>query len=202
MVLHKYLSSAGGTRRVSVWLIASSRRAHFCVLSAINWTRKIFFIAQSNCTRDCINYGSIQLSVTDIATFLLDSDWRHVENKHVILEKFAGTLQSYSLSPRPRNIGITITPLIRQAVCRLPSCTGSKRLWSDSKIFYKFGAGCNWHTCFWTPVTPLIMNGFKADFLLPHTLHHPKIYNLLLSSGSGIFGMAWHREHGIAWHIE
>jgi hypothetical protein len=25
---------------------------------------------------------------------------------------------------------------------------------------------------------------------------------LLLSSGSGIFGMAWHREHGIAWHIE
>jgi hypothetical protein len=46
------------------------------------------------------------------------------------------------------------------------------------------------------------MNGFKAELFLPHTLHHPKIYYLLLSSRRGIFGMAWQRERGIAARIE
>ena len=50
MVLHKYLSSAGGARSVSDWLISSVQRAHFCVLLAINRTRTIFFITHSNCT--------------------------------------------------------------------------------------------------------------------------------------------------------
>ena len=35
----------------------------------------------------------------------------------------------------------------------------------------------------------LIMNGCKVDCFLPHTLHHPKIYYLLLSSRCWIFGM-------------
>ena len=50
MIPHKHLTFAGGTKSVSNWLIASNQRAHFCVLSAINRTKTIVFIAHSNCT--------------------------------------------------------------------------------------------------------------------------------------------------------
>ena len=80
MIPHKHLTFAGGTKSVSNWLIASNQRAHFCVLSAINRTKTIFFIAHSNCTMVKVKVspttgrrdgqrGSGQVNAPDFLTF-------------------------------------------------------------------------------------------------------------------------------------